>query len=130
MAAHVLVIDNDSALLELFEIAFRKAVLQVSTARNESQADAVIQAQRVDLLLVDLNLGAGSSGLSLAQKWSRLGCLPPFLVVTGTPADPRLSELKSMPEYRGLVGKPFSIQELVKNVRGLMENTQTMEASS
>ncbi|MCH2112592.1 MAG: hypothetical protein MK213_07015 [Planctomycetes bacterium] len=134
MTQNVLILDNDQALRQLLELAMRQGGIQPITCALASEAEPLLQNGSIQFMLLDLNLAAGESGEVLAQSWHAAGCLPPFFMVTGTPDDPRLNCLEAFPEFRGVIAKPFSILELVEQVRGacapILENEQSQEMNS
>ncbi len=119
MKPTVLVLDNDPSLQDFFRFALERLGLRVVAVGSREEAEPELRAGRVALLLLDLNLGGGSSGVGLVRLWRGAGLLPEFLVITGTPGDPRLEELQGVPGFQGVVGKPFEILELGERIRKL-----------
>ncbi|HEX9794699.1 MAG TPA: response regulator [Planctomycetota bacterium] len=120
MSPAVLVLDNDRALRDLLVLAVGRAGVPVCAAADAEEAERVLRAGGIGLLLLDLHLGGGRSGHQLARAWEQAGLLPQFLVVTGTPEDPALAELDRMPGFRGVIAKPFSVLELAERARALL----------
>lgn len=63
----LLLIDDDSLFLQTMGRSLQRKGLQISTAENADAALEVLQQQRFDLVLLDLNLN-GESGLRLLQR--------------------------------------------------------------
>lgn len=120
MAATVLVLENDGSLRRLLELALRQAGLEVLCASSREEAAAALALAPIACLLVDLNLGGGGCGFELARTWRAAGILPPFLVVTGSPDDPRVERLGAMEGFRGAVAKPFGVPDLVRRVQDVV----------
>ena len=118
MSTRVLAVDNDLALRKLLEQALRRAGFEPRVVRQASEAEALLRAGEADFLLLDLNLGSGQSGDVVAERWRQDGLLPPFLVLTGAPEDPRLDALRAMPGFQGVLAKPFSVLELMRLLPG------------
>ncbi|RMH03576.1 MAG: response regulator [Planctomycetota bacterium] len=119
MTPRVLVLDNDSSLAELLELALGRGGCEARVHRRAETAEAELRREGADFLVLDLNLGGGHSGERLARRWAEEGILPPFLLLTGTPEDPRLAGLVDLPGFHGVQAKPFSILALVETIRGV-----------
>ncbi|MFQ5748660.1 MAG: response regulator [Planctomycetota bacterium] len=119
MKPTVLVLDNDPSLQDFFRFALERLELRVVAVGSREEAEPELRAGRVALLLLDLNLGGGASGVTLVRTWRAAGLLPAFLVITGTPDDSRLEELQGVPGFQGVVAKPFEILELGQRIRKL-----------
>ncbi|HJM40557.1 MAG TPA: hypothetical protein QGG59_10640 [Planctomycetota bacterium] len=117
MTPRVLVLDNDSSLRDLLTLALGRVDCEAVPCAHAAAAEEMLPS--VDFLLLDLNLSEGNSGEQLALRWQEMSILPPFLLVTGAPDDARIQCLESIPSFRGVVSKPFSILELVEQVRTL-----------
>ncbi|RMX04344.1 response regulator [Corticibacter populi] len=95
----VLVIDDEVAILEGLELVLGQDGATVVTAQNRAQALARFCERRPDVVVCDLLLGAGDSGLEVLQV---LRQLPPWqadppgvLLVTGETSADRLREIAS-----------------------------------
>ncbi|MDP6849600.1 MAG: hypothetical protein QGH51_07530 [Planctomycetota bacterium] len=119
MTPRVLVLDNDLSLRELLALALGRVDCEAVLCAHAQEAEELLES--ADFLLLDLNLSEGNSGEQLALHWHSKGILPPFLMVTGTPDDARVASLESLPTFHGVVAKPFSILELVEQVRTLAQ---------
>ncbi len=117
MKPRVLVLDNDASLGELLALALERGGVEPRVVSRATEAEEVLQDGAVDFLVLDLNLGGGDSGERLALRWHEAGLLVPFLMLTGTPLDERLSLLEGLPGFRGVLAKPFSVLELARHVR-------------
>ena len=115
----VLALDNDPAMRELLALAIQHQGMNPRLASSVEEAEAELLAGDIDIMLLDLNLGGGHTGVSLALEWQQRGCLVPFTVVTGTPNHPALLDLDGMPEYHGLLAKPFPIPDLLSCLQNM-----------
>ena len=80
--SRILVVDDDEGLLLLMAETLREQGYEVTTANAASTARAALQAERPDLLLLDLKLQDGS-GPALVRDLQRERTDVPFVVVTG-----------------------------------------------
>jgi len=83
----------------------------VATVDNELEAIAILQREQIDLVLADINLSGGGSGVEVAKIASGLDI--PVLFATGT--CPNLARQFAI----GCLNKPFSAAELVKAIHAV-----------
>ncbi|HYM03571.1 MAG TPA: response regulator [Stellaceae bacterium] len=69
---HVLVVDDDPAILDVVQRALASEGVRVSTARRVSLARDVLNRQTVDLVITDARI-PGETGMSLAQAAGERG---------------------------------------------------------
>jgi DNA-binding response OmpR family regulator len=109
MRPHVLIIEDETGLLEILELNFRSAGYQVSTASDGVTAWQRYEHERPDLLVLDLNLPkiSGFRLLELVRSESDL----PVLILTAYD----FAEAEEVARHRpdAFVKKPFDVQELV-----------------
>ncbi|WP_373489375.1 response regulator [Blastomonas sp.] len=83
----------------------------VATIDNETDAIAILQTEPIQLVLADVNLSGGGSGVEVAKVASGMDI--PVLFVTGAcPGDARQYAI-------GCLIKPYSAVELVKAIRAV-----------
>jgi DNA-binding NtrC family response regulator len=80
--SHVLVVDDEELYRRALERILRRVDHQVSTARDATEALAVLAAQPVDLVLCDVKL-PGLSGLELVRQIHEFAPDLPCIVITG-----------------------------------------------
>ncbi|MBS2032451.1 MAG: response regulator [Deltaproteobacteria bacterium] len=106
----ILVVNDDTALRDLVELAFSMAGFEVWKARNTEQALELCVEHPPAAALLDLAMEeaeGGSLGRTLRRRFGRSIAL----VVVGTPA-----EVEALPELDAdaFVPKPFDIDELLR----------------
>lgn len=67
----VLIADDESALLELYDEEFRRAGYEVMTAQDASNALAIVESRPVDCVVMDIRM-PGEDGLEAVSKIRRL----------------------------------------------------------
>lgn len=102
---------------DLLVLAIQHQGMNPRPAASVVEAERQLEAGDIDMMLLDLNLGGGHTGVSLALEWQQRGCLVPFVIVTGTPNHPSLIDLEGVAEYRGLLSKPFPIPDLLASLQ-------------
>lgn len=80
--ARVLIVDDDEGLLILMAEALQAEGYEVATAASGREAVAQLEANRPDLMLLDLKL-EDVTGLALVEQLRRRENPVPFIVVTG-----------------------------------------------
>jgi signal transduction histidine kinase/CheY-like chemotaxis protein len=91
---NILLVDDDPAIGAAVTRLLDDAGARVSVAASSAEADAA-RTEGIDLALVDLALGDGVDGLSLAQRWRNGSVRPlPVLIVTGSTDTPTLTRLR------------------------------------
>lgn len=120
----IMVVDDERAVRQLMGEVLRELGYRVLEA--EDGTDALKQAvhmQSLDLLVTDVGLPGTINGRDLAEKLrARLPGLK-VLFVTGFAADQSLEQATSQPGTR-LLTKPFSLDELSKWVRFLLDSRE------
>ena len=94
-SARILVADDEAAIRFTMEILLRRQGYTVTSATNGTEALALIEQQRFELLLLDLKM-PGRSGLEVAQRARDLQPAPAVLILTGS------TRIEGAPDEEGL----------------------------
>ena len=123
---HVLVVDDDPALLEQTTTLLRAHDLEVTTLDDVSRLWHALEARLPDVLLVDLEM-SGSNGLELCQalradrRWSQL---PVLLLTARRDADSvRAVFAAGADDY---LNKPLVEEELVQRIRNRLARVRLL----
>jgi len=122
---HVLVVDDEPAIVEIVRDYLVDAGFRVSSARSGEEALAVFRAVLPDLIVLDLGL-PGVDGLDVARTIRRSSSVP-IIVLTarGEEADRIVGLELGADDY---VTKPFSPRELLARVRAVLRRSGSPEA--
>src|SRR6201996_2450185 len=82
--AHILVVDDERSICELWEITFRKEGHRVEVAHSVEAAKRKLESQIFDIIISDIRMpGEGGVDLLKFSKEIAPGCF--FLLITGVP---------------------------------------------
>ncbi|OBQ97008.1 response regulator transcription factor [Mesorhizobium sp. M1A.F.Ca.IN.020.06.1.1] len=111
----ILVVDDEPPIRRLLRVGLGSQGYAVSEAPNAKAAIELMQAQRPDLILLDLGL-PGMTGLELLGKWRDDGLDIPVVILSSRTDEAGIVQALEMgaDDY---VTKPFGMNELVARVR-------------
>ena len=117
---HLLVVDDDAEILTLIERYFGSQGFRVSTAINGRAMRAAVQANSIDIVLLDLGL-PGEDGLDLT-RYLRAHWKGAIIIVTGRgdSVDRVVGLELGADDY---VTKPFDLRELLARVRSVLRRS-------
>jgi DNA-binding NtrC family response regulator len=127
----LLVIDDNASVRTALEVLFALHDLTVIGAESPEDGLAVLDAQRIDLVLQDMNFTAdttsGEEGVALFHEIrQRHPDMPVILLTAWTQVDTAVSLMKSgAADY---LGKPWDDPKLLASVRNLLELSDTRRA--
>ena len=107
----ILVVDDDEAILQLFELAFQKAGFKVSTALCAEDALKLLESENIHVMFLDLNM-PGMDGIELCRRIKNNMPMSIIHAVTGYAS---LFELTDCREagFDDYFKKPVKIQALI-----------------
>lgn len=118
----ILVIEDDSAIVELLTIHLRDLGCEVSTAPNGSVGLEAAQGGNFDLIILDIML-PGLNGLEICRRIRQTDNHTPILMLTA------LSE--EIDKVMGLetgaddyLTKPFSVREFIARVKVIFRRSE------
>jgi DNA-binding response OmpR family regulator len=125
---HILIIEDDRAIVELLSYQLAREGFQVGAAFDGPNGLSVLKDCPPDLLVLDVML-PGISGLQIlgeARKLASLSRLPILMLTARSEEGDRILALEmGADDY---VTKPFSPRELVARIRALLWRTQAPSA--
>jgi two-component system, OmpR family, response regulator len=122
----VLVVDDEPVLAELLTIVLRREGWQVSTAGNGASAVLSVQREAPDLVVLDLALPDVDGLAVLRTLRDLLPTLPVLLLTAKASVEDRIAGLaQGGDDY---VTKPFSLEEVVLRLRGLIKRSGVVTA--
>ncbi len=122
--ANILIVDDDSAILNLFERAMKVAGHNCSVAHNGKSALAILAHTPFDVVITDINMPE-MNGIELATQ-----ILTHFsadiIVMTGQAKGYQYDEIINI-GASDFVEKPFSIQEIILRIRRVLRERHLKE---
>jgi CheY-like chemotaxis protein len=120
---HILIVDDDAALLNLEATILGREGHWVETAKDGEAAWQALQSGHFDLLVTD-NRMPGISGLALVRQLRIASITLPIVMVSGTLGNLDTAKLTRDPWSRihGFVCKPFTIPQLVLAVHRALDS--------
>ena len=117
MATEILVVDDDAEIRHLLRTALEREGYAVSEAGNAATANSRIDRGGINLITLDLTLGA-DDGLTLARNIRARSDVPIIMVTGKGDAIDRVVGLElGADDY---VSKPFNLREVVARVRAVL----------
>ncbi|HUK15832.1 MAG TPA: response regulator [Bryobacteraceae bacterium] len=126
MESNVLVVDDSAAIRKILQRVLRQTGMAIRTiheAGDGQEALAVLKAQRVDLVLTDINMPK-MDGLQLLAaikaepEWHAL----PVVMITTEGGEAKVSEAVRL-GAAGYVRKPFTADQIKEKLAGILEPT-------
>lgn len=113
---HLLLIDDEAAIRELYNLYFISQGFEMTTASNAIQALHIIYEKRFDAILVDLGLG-DSNGLDLIEPIKAAQAESPILIFTGMTIDPELRRKVAERGAFGILRKSYPLNYVTDEIR-------------
>ncbi|MBD8070177.1 response regulator transcription factor [Bacillus sp. PS06] len=114
---HLLVVDDDEAILQLVSIYLEQAGYHVERASNAEAALALLQKQQFDLLIIDVMM-PGMDGFQLAKIVSKQYEIPMIMLTAkGQIEDKQKGFEQGIDDY---MVKPFETKELLFRVNAIL----------
>lgn len=125
MKTTVLLVDDDAAVRDLVKPALERAGHRVLSAGGADEAASLLREEKVDLLLLDVQL-PGLSGfdlLDVLKKDPATAGLPVIMITSRSEERSRVRGLKAGAD--DYVVKPFSVAELAARVEALLRRARS-----
>jgi CheY-like chemotaxis protein len=122
--AHILMVDDDVALLRVVREAFTTYLrCEVDTSPRPEYGFELALKKRYDLFIFDFQMPMIDGAMLfflIGKVYNNLQpprIVPPLLLVSGKADEERAQELLKEPGVRGLVAKPFSVNRLLQKAQ-------------
>jgi two-component system, OmpR family, response regulator len=123
--SEILVVDDDVEIRHLLRTAFEREGYAVSEAKDAATTTSRLDLGGVDLITLDLSLGA-DDGLTLARQIRARSDVPIIMVTGKGDAIDRVVGLElGADDY---VSKPFNLREVVARVRAVLRRHEIVRS--
>ena len=122
MAPHILVVNDDQSLLDLYQLLFEEVGFRVTQSLMTFEDVTDVEKLHPDLVLLDMKFGRDDAGLLLMQK---LKLYPPTrslpLILCAVPSK-LIAEQEEVLRQKGIpvIYKPFDLDELLMTIRNVL----------
>ncbi|RMG73266.1 MAG: sigma-54-dependent Fis family transcriptional regulator [Nitrospirae bacterium] len=121
IGASVLIVDDDTNLLEIMKMRLEASGFDVTTAKDEEEARRFINERAFDLAIVDLQL-VQTDGISLMTEIHSLYPLMPVIILTAHGSIESAVEAMRKGAFNYLT-KPFDARELVVQIERALRSS-------
>jgi CheY-like chemotaxis protein len=121
MAYNILIAEDDTVLRDLYLRKFNQSVYSVRTASNGQEALALIEAQKPDLLLLDINMPV-LDGFGLLEKLPKEKRDFPVIILTNFADQANRDRGAALQVDDYFVKKDMTIKSLMEMVERLLKN--------
>lgn len=121
LPTHILIVDDDDDIRSLLSAFLERNQLVTFQAADGEAMRQVLASQRVDLIVLDLNLPK-EDGLSLCREIRATSNLPIIMLTAKTAPLDRIMGLETGAD--DYVCKPFEPLELLSRIRSVLRRTQ------
>jgi putative two-component system response regulator len=122
--AHILIVDDEPAILSLFQRAMEVAGHDCTVAHDGKSALALLSKTSVDVVITDINMPE-MNGIELATQ-ILTHFLADVIVMTGQARGYQYDEIINI-GASDFVEKPFSIQEIILRIRRVLRERRLKE---
>jgi len=130
MSQTILVVEDERAIREMVATALGRAGFEVLSARNATEAEALLATGSADLALLDWML-PGISGIELVRRLRRHAALRDLPVIMLTARGEESDRLKGFTAgVDDYISKPFSVRELVARIQAVLRRSEPGDSAS
>jgi len=122
----ILIVDDDEAIVKLFELTFLRAGYEVRSALSAEEALTLLQDEKIHVMFLDLNL-PGMNGIELCAQIKKDIPMAIIHAVTGYASLFELTDCKEA-GFDDYFKKPVKIKVLVKAAQDAFEKLSRWKA--
>ena len=124
--AKVLIVDDEMPVATMMAFLLMRVGCEVKTALNVEKAMRLAQAERFDLITLDVDM-PGINGFELLQRLKQIPHLKqtPMVFVSGRATIENQQYALDELGAADFLGKPFEASDLVSRILSLVEKTAT-----
>jgi DNA-binding response OmpR family regulator len=123
-AARILVVEDDQSLRDLLSAALQREGWEVHAVADAHAGEAAVESFLPDVAILDIQLGDGPDGLTLARRIRHRSDLPFLFLTDRGGVEDRLAGFESGAD--DYLAKPFILAELLARVRVVLRRRGRM----
>jgi DNA-binding NtrC family response regulator len=116
---HILIVDDEPAVVYTLKCILEKVGYQVSSAEKIDEVTAALNTQSVDVILCDLGLTGGESGVEVLRKAREVQPDVGQIMLTGYAPQETIDELEA--QGIAVFMKPVEMARLLPELRRIIE---------
>lgn len=125
----LLIVDDEERLLRVLRLGLKTKGFEVLTASSAEEALKDILSKPLDIVITDIRLGGGMSGVELVYELERLNVQIPVIVMTAF-GDVDTAVKSFRHGAFDYIQKPFSVDELEAVIRKVPLEDPSLEMTS
>jgi DNA-binding response OmpR family regulator len=122
----ILIVEDDPSLRELLTAALSREGWEVMAAADANAGEKAAESFHPDAAILDIRLGDGPDGLTLARRLRQRSDLPFLFLTDAAAVEDRLAGFESGAD--DYLAKPFVLAELVARLRVVLRRRTRAEA--
>lgn len=123
MSPHVLILDDDESLRELYSIFLQRENYHCTSVASIDEAKQVVQHDAIDVIFVDVNLNEDMTGLEFVANIRQYSQHDHIKVIVITSFPIKLSESPDL-NLSAILQKPVTIVTLLSTLRNVLDVEQ------
>ncbi len=123
MSSHILVIDDDQSILELFRLIFEPEGYKVTLSKSAFEDVQEVEQLKPDLIIMDFKLGRHEDGFLLLQKIKMYRPTKDIPIMLCTAAVDIIVEQENVLREKGIpiLYKPFDVDDLLRVAERMLD---------
>jgi DNA-binding response OmpR family regulator len=126
--ARILVVEDEQTLRELLAAALEREGWEVEAVRDAAGCEAALDGFSPDMAILDIQLGEGPDGLTLAKRIRQRSDLPFLFLTDRAGVEDRLAGFETGAD--DYLAKPFILAELLARIRVVLRRRGRIASES
>jgi len=124
----ILVVDDEPQIRKLLRTGLSSYGYDLRLASSADEALETVARQPPDILILDINLGAGSDGLEFCRRLREWSLTPVIMLTVNDDKRTRLAALNAGAD--DYITKPFDMEELEARIRAVLRRSALEKSHS
>jgi DNA-binding response OmpR family regulator len=111
----IVIVEDDASLRDLLRAALEREGWEVRAASDANDGEQAVDTFRPDVAILDIHLGSGPDGLTLARRIRQRNDVPFLFLTDASAVEDRLAGFETGAD--DYLAKPFVLAELVARIK-------------